>query len=553
MKISILLVLLLNFLFLHTYADNVDKEEAKQIAQTFMAQKTGKSELNYQLKAISDNSAWYFFSSSSSWVIVSGNTDLYPVLAFSTSHGLEANTIPPAMLSYLNARENQLQLIKEKSITHPENRAAWKAFKKGDFYKTKTNIDPLLETRWNQNWPYNMYCPTHPQGPGGHVYAGCVATAMSQIMKFHNYPESGRFSHTYFWGDQMEVDFSETTYDWESMSEVATSTSREAIAELMFHCGVSVDMNYSHEGSGSNIELAAYSMKQYFRYKSGLEFVDEYNFSDADWKFLLKEDLDKQHPILYRGTDDGGNGHAFVCDAYQDTSYFHFNWGWSGYGDGFFHLDDQDFHWGQGAVINIMPYWGEYCNSMVYTQESWSFDDGSGPNHYWNDSDCEWLIMPDNAEQIILNFETFKTSANDELFVYDGTTSDANLIGRFSGENIPASITSSGNALLLRFISDSETQAEGWSVNYESVVSDIQSKKLADISIYPNPADNYIQIELPSAQITNISVFDLSGKLVYESTISNSSRIPLEHLSKGYFIIKIKQNDGLKHIPLIIE
>ncbi|MEA1874536.1 MAG: C10 family peptidase [Bacteroidota bacterium] len=542
-KLSLLLIAVL--IGAVGFARPVSEQVVERVAYLFMSQKLERSEFSLKLQMKSEQNTWYLYSDANAWVIVSGDTELYPVLAFSTASTVSEETMPPAMKSYLNARDNQLVDIRQKRIFHPENQNAWKAFSKGVFYNTRSSMEPLVETRWNQGWPYNMMCPLHSQGPGGHVYAGCVATAMSQIMKYHNYPETGRFVGIYYWGADIEVDFSEGNYEWDKMTETATTLSREAIAKLMYHCGASVGMDYDYDGSGSNIQSAADAFKYYFKYKSGSKFFDEVNFSDADWKFLLKEDLDKQHPILYRGTDDSGGGHAFVCDAYQDTSYFHFNWGWSGAGDGFFHLDDQSFHWGQGAVVNIMPYWGEYCNSMIYTQNNWSFHDGSGNNFYWNDSDCEWLINPEGAEKIQLSFSSFETEVDDILYVYDGLTDDAPLLEQFSGNEIPATITSTGNALLLRFVTDSEGQARGWYADYESVMpasADLIENEL--FSVYPNPATSLIAIQFANVGQAQVDLFDYTGRFL-KSQIVNESEVSLDisNLPNGLYILKIRQGD----------
>ncbi|MDA3911703.1 MAG: C10 family peptidase [Bacteroidales bacterium] len=552
-KLSLLLIAVL--IGAAAFSRPVSQDLVERIANSFMSQKLNRSDVSLDLMMKSEQNAWHLYGSTDGWVIVSGDTELYPVLAFSTESTVSAESMPPAMQSYLQARDNQLVDIRQKRISHPENENAWNAFLKGDFYESRSSMEPLVETRWNQGWPYNMMCPSHAQGPGGHVYAGCVATAMSQIMKYHNYPETGRFIGSYYWGADIEVDFSEGNYQWDEMTETATTMSREAIAKLMYHCGASVQMDYDYDGSGSNIQYAAESLKYYFNYKSGLKFVDEVNYSDTDWKFLLKEDLDKQHPVLYRGTDDSGGGHAFVCDAYQDTSYFHFNWGWSGSGDGFFHLDDQSFHWGQGAVVNIMPYWGEYCSSMLYTQNNWSFHDGSGNNFYWNDSDCEWIINPENAEKIQLSFSSFETDVEDVLYVYDGLTDAAPLLGQFSGSEIPATIISSGNAILLRFVTDGDGQARGWYADYESVMP--ASNALFDnelFSIYPNPAKSLINVQFEHAGESQIDLYDYTGRLL-KSLIVKDTEIGLDinNLSSGLYILKIRQGDFVAQEQFVKE
>jgi len=536
------------------FSHPVSQELTERLAHSFMVQKLDRSDVDFELMIKSEQNAWYLYGDADSWVIVSGDTELYPVLAFSTASSVSAETMPPAMRSYLDARENQLEEIRNQRYSHPENRAAWDSFSKGEFYEARSSMEPLVETRWNQGWPYNMMCPAHSQGPGGHVYAGCVASAMSQIMNFHEYPETGRFVGSYYWGADIEVDFSEGNYQWDEMTASATTLSREAIAKLIYHCGASVSMDYDYDGSGSNIQYAAEALKYYFKYKSGLKFFDEVNFSDADWKFLLKEDLDKQHPILYRGTDDSGGGHAFVCDAYQDTSYFHFNWGWSGAGDGFFHLDDQSFHWGQGAVVNIMPYWGEYCNSMIYTQENWSFHDGSGNNFYWNDSDCEWLIAHDAAEKIKLNFTRFETLEGDALFVYDGDNTDAPLLGAFSGNNLPETLISSGNRMLLRFITDGDGQSRGWYASYESTILGMEDFSNKGYALYPNPADDVLNIRLTGTGQADVKLFDYTGRMLKGFVVDNQQiTVDVSEFPAGLYIMKIRQGDVIAQEQFIVK
>ncbi|MBO7465868.1 MAG: C10 family peptidase, partial [Bacteroidales bacterium] len=59
------------------------------------------------------------------------------------------------------------------------------------------------------------------------------------------------------------------------------------------------------------------------------------SYSLNNWISLLKNELDAGRPILYAGSGTEG-GHAFVCDGYDNNSYFHFNWGWNGKSDNYF-------------------------------------------------------------------------------------------------------------------------------------------------------------------------------------------------------------------------
>ncbi len=558
MKKSLLFFFIFCLGGINAFSEEVSRERAEAVANSFIVSKMGFKSNDLTLTLKSNENAWYLFSNEKAWVLVSGETNLYPVLAFSTEAGIDATNIPDAMKSYLDARDNQYLVVRNKRSVNNANQAAWVAFEKKQFNVSGTQeaMEPLVKTRWNQDYPYNMFCPEHSEGPGGHTYAGCVATAMSQVMKYHNYPETGRFTKSYFWGENVEVDFSQGNYEWDLMTNTINDNSREAIAKLMYHCGVSVNMDYGYDGSGTQTAYTVFALKQYFNYKSGLHYEAKENYSDAEWKFMLKEDLDKKHPIIYSGSSTE-SGHAFVCDAYQDTTYFHFNFGWGGAGDGFFHVDTtMQFGWNQAAVLNIIPYHGEYCNSMVYTQQDWSFDDGSGPNYYWNDSDCEWLIKPEGTLQkpLTLNFEKFDTEEGDILFVYDGENETAPLIGQYSGSGLPESIVASGNALFLRFVTDEAGQKNGWKVNYESsVVSGIEDENIK-FELYPNPAENILHVNFMSNEGALFEMIDVTGRVVKTKQLENmKNNIDVSDMQKGLYVVKIFQSGKFVQKSIVVN
>ncbi|MDA3819801.1 MAG: C10 family peptidase [Candidatus Delongbacteria bacterium] len=550
MKRLMLTCLVVSFFIRLAVAEPVSEKQAAQVGEAFLYYKSQQKSQPVQgamkLVGTGVESAWYLFSYDNAWVLLSGDTDMYPVLGYSLEGGLEPEEINPAMQSYLTAREKQAKSIRSKKLQSEKKRLAWQMYSEGTYAKGNTReVTPMIDTKWGQSWPYNAACPSHPNGPGGHVVVGCVATAMGQLMNYYEYPESGQYTHTMYWGDEIEIDLSAVEYDWDVMGTTINVASREAISTLLFHCGVAVDMNYSADASGSSVSNAEYALKYHFKYKSGSDFVEKSNYSDVEWKNLLMEDLEKGHPILYRGVNDNGGGHAFVCDGYQDTCYLHFNWGWNGYNDGYFYLDGIDFHWNQGAAINIMPYWGEYCNSMVYDQKSWTFDDGSGPNYAWNDTDCTWLIQPDSAESIKLTFLQFDTEENDVLKVYDGNSTDAPLIGTYSGSSIPPEIISSGDAMAFHFITDSDVQSKGWKVKYESIVSDKPDFAAEAFNLYPNPASEQVFLFVPGKEEVEVSVFSTTGVRVMHHTLSAGRNVlDVSQLSGGLYFVNIK---GISH------
>ena len=170
-----------------------------------------------------------------------------------------------------------------------------------------------------------------------------------------------------------------------------------AVATLMYHCGVSVDMNYSPNGSGAGDAIVAEALKTYFNYSTETVYHNRSEYSNNNWIAMLKNDLNLNRPIWYCGSGSGG-GHAFVFDGYNNSNYFHVNWGWGGYCDEYYTINNLNpgpggigsgsngiYNDGQGAVFGIRP---SECSASVpsnltYTQNgrnvtlSWSAATGA--------------------------------------------------------------------------------------------------------------------------------------------------------------------------------
>ncbi|MDD2634819.1 MAG: C10 family peptidase [Bacteroidales bacterium] len=586
MKKSFLLVtaiILANFIFAQiTNLSNEDyyvsSEQAKIIGVNFHAHQAKKmnqekyGKANYSIKSQTtlktenglDCIHVYNFNEDG-FVLVSADIRATPVLAYSNEGQFDYNNMAPATKSWIE--ENympQFEIISESGLAaNEEIIKQWNQISKNDFSYDKNNkgVDIIVETRWNQNAPYNMYCPEHSQGPGGRVYAGCVATAMSQVMKYWNYPETGKGSQEFFWGEYLTADYGETEYRWDEMTISANTLSREAIAELMYHCGVSVYMNWGYDGSGTSTQYAASALKLRFKYRTGVYYQYRDTTPDAVWKFTIKEDLDKGHPIIYDGDPGTGEpGHAFVCDGYQDTSYFHFNWGWGGSNDGFFFIDNLnpsnfDFKYGQGAVLNITPIDADFCKgTTIYTQPEWSFGDGSGDNYYFNNTTCNWIINPDveDIDLLRLTFTKFELTDNDVLKVYKGhpLNSGLTLIDEYTSTNRPYSVDVwGGDKLYLIFETNSEGQAEGWEAYYTTFTSDINDNMLDNISIYPNPANNNINIT--GITNSNVAIYDIYGKLIKNYDKIDSTTLDISDMSAGIYFINVSNNDDIKTIKFV--
>lgn len=309
------------------------------------------------------NPALYLFETEHSFVLTSADDSALPIIAYSfdtVASSPEGQPANPAFLDYLRTRQAEIAQIRALRLDNAYTSTKWQQAVSNDFPREETRaINPLLTTTWNQGWPYNMLCPVDAAGPGGHVYAGCVASAMAQVMKYWNWPITGQGSHSYYaygYGNQ-SVNFGNTTYLWDQMP-LAVGTPNDPVARLMYQAAVSVDMDFAPDGSGAQSYDAASSLRQHFRYNTSLQILDRSDYSLTTWESMLRAELDDVHPMYYSGSGDGG-GHAFVCDGYQNTNFFHFNWGWGGSQDGYFYVNNlnpgSDFSWYQSAIFDVHP------------------------------------------------------------------------------------------------------------------------------------------------------------------------------------------------------
>lgn len=354
------------------FAGPVNMETARLVGQRFVAatfdpaRSSNNLEWVYSGQTNRGETCFYVFNvGETGFVIVSADDRFRPITGYSQEGVfetenrspeldfylekiMEARTSPHAV--YYDDAENEWQSLLTKGKTISRNGG------KGATY--------LCKTKWNQNSPYNLYSPEAGSGPGGRCYAGCVATAMSQVMRYWEHPLQGTGSHSYYSSyGVLSANFGATTYDWEHMPLKLFSDSPaeeiEAVALLMYHCGVAVNMQFSPNGSGAYSQDVPGVIQQYFSYSNMAELEYREYYSLGNWKTMLKQQFDLGWPVYYSGYSNSG-GHAFVCDGYDDNDLFHFNWGWGGSSDGWFVIDEIDYANWAGTIKNFVP-------SAVYT------------------------------------------------------------------------------------------------------------------------------------------------------------------------------------------
>jgi len=155
-----------------------------------------------------------------------------------------------------------------------------------------------------------------------------------------------------------------------------------------------------------------------------------------------------------------------------------------------------------------------YCSNSVLTAESATFGDGSGDNLYSNNSICSWLIQPNNGEIINLNFSKFDTELDyDGLIVYDGVDETADILGVFTGNTLPNTITSSGNSLFVLFLSDELNRKDGFTANYETTTLGLKDDFYKyNLNITPNPTSSVVSFDNSEAEFESLEIFNLLGQ-----------------------------------------
>mgnify|MGYP002521180159 CR=1 FL=1 len=244
------------------------------------------------------------------------------------------------------------------------------------------SVAPLLSSTWGQRAPYNFMCPLKEPTPWAgylpdeqHCRVGCVAVAMGQIMRYHQWPAQGEGSHSVVYpvlstnANTFKVDFSEANYDWDNMiddySGDYTEAQARAVAQLLYHCAVASNMLFEKTFSFSTNFTAGDALVKYFHYDGErMQTRMRSDYSRDEWLNMVREELTNGRPIFYEAISisltEGIYAHSFVIDGYNEDGLVHVNWGWYGHEDGYYDIDLLDppgysFNSYQDMITGIQP------------------------------------------------------------------------------------------------------------------------------------------------------------------------------------------------------
>jgi len=352
-------------------AKSVDETTACTVASHFFAMKYNRTPESLNPTIVYTSSGFYVVNlNTEGFVIVAADDRVQPILAYSNESAFVVENMPAHILFFLNGYNKDVKYIIDNQQYSDEITAQkWEALLSDEIpAKTgkETVVEPLIGgNRWNQTKFYNDLCPEDATGNvayGGHAAVGCGAVVMGQIMRYWQYPVTGKGSHSYNSNNYgtLYANFGETTYQYESMPDQLTNANHPdscvlAVATLLYHCGVAVNMNYGPAASSCNSNKIVAALPKYFRYPNTVQYIERGSLSLDVWLNYLKGELDEGAPFMYGGSGSYG-GHVWVCDGYDDDDTFHFNWGWGGQQNGFYalnHCSSYGFNNNHAIIIGI--------------------------------------------------------------------------------------------------------------------------------------------------------------------------------------------------------
>ena len=385
----------------------VSVEKARRAATNFAKIMGAKERVWVDITAQTGFEGFYVFAGAGGrgFVLVSDDDNAVPILGWSATNVFSTEGMPVHLRQWLAQYEEQLRHLRqarpngELTAAPADNPAGrwWQQLLSGSIPTGPSNtaVSPMINTHWDQQDYYNSHCP-YDSTASERTMTGCIATSAGQLMRYWSHPDTSYGSHAYnhtTYGTQ-SANFA-TGYNWSLMPVQLTAGSSaaqiDAVATLMRHIGVAVEMNYgiaAAGGSGAqsvangqlNTPSVENALRYYFKYRSSLHSIKKRDMSDSAWRAILRNELDNGRPVLYDGFDTT-SGHSFLCDGYDSAGMFHFNWGWSGNADGYYYIGSlnpmgssgyHSFNLRNTAIIGIEPNTGFGSNTVVTVGSSTS-------------------------------------------------------------------------------------------------------------------------------------------------------------------------------------
>lgn len=596
------------------YAAPVREMDARKVAAGFVRGRnplrqnkeltlvfTGSEQAASSLRSASSAPLYvYNIGNGEGFVIIAGDDSAHPVLGFADRGNFGVEHMPVNLEKWIRFYEKEIAYVRENLIDDKETKKEWDELLRGDLPVIKGKVLPTAN--WDQAEPYNVLCPDDSLGKKS--VTGCVATAMSIVMKYHRWPENGTGSHEYkykYGNDSIYRSESfDVTYEWDKMPDtysivenVPQWSAEEALAvsTLMYHCGIASEMQYDSKSSGAYTYNVIRALIENFGYDNSTYLAYRNLYPTEIWNQMIRTEIDENRPVLYSGATIDNSGHLFVIDGYAySEDYFHVNWGWSGYSNGYYRLSSLQPNWqGIGGSETGAGYSYEQ-EAVIGMQKA---IEGSEPVHefyyFVPNDDGRWGLYTD--KEYIVENEPFKLyftgiydrSARDfdgafAFFLIDGEGNLKEMVDGFRMElerNYYVEDSDGVDCIITKPVEEGDHIRMYYSRDlnfWYSVKGEYGVTTRLNVYKEPPVANNDVSFSddirvnsthdqteitvtsLSGALIENVKIIDLSGRVVQDIRFSGSqSSVTLSMTSQqtGIFILHVKTSSGEKRVKMI--
>lgn len=484
--------------------------------------------------------------------------DTYPdVIGYGTTH-FDATDLPCCLNWWL--QHTTSSMTKGSSYSTSPKNVAHRA------------VSPIISTKWGQGAPYNNLAPIMS---GRHAPAGCVATAMAQILNFNQYPIEVDFSGRYRTGGEetVKTEFVKSTYsypyrkaygyyypdgytsDEDYIREDYTDDEAQQIATLLRDCGFAIEMNYADGGSGASLYVAADALLRKFGYsEQAIMFYMRSFYTDEEWHDIVLKELEHGFPVIYGGSDEEQGGHAFVVHGCDADGLVYVNWGWDGSCDGFYNMDLMDptgytFSKGQHLVTGLrpQPLASDLGHSLLVVSEPYTLRTARGRIAAYFASPAYNLAPVDLYGRIALIMEDIDTGEKTATDIIDPGTGPRTNYEVFDGLTQTNAIGERGHHYHVYIASLQDTEQEwqpirtyGGAFYYDLFVTEAGKYEFSEQKDFVYTGISDLSVSKTTSNDGLTRVYDASGRLVYSSPTAHFNLWDVP--ARGILVVKQGNN-----------
>ena len=519
-------------------AEVVSPEVAKQTADNYLMldnEWRGADDATVRLVEHDGVPAYYVVEyNEGGWAIVSAQSSYDPIIGYNTT---DAFVAPEPMQFALDVCAQHIVNVSQTAGVAKHEGWDRAKMRKAVAEVNMPDVAPLIKRDLDQGSPFNKYCP---KVDGKSTLVGCVAVGMTQAMMVQHYPVAPQGKHSYNCPGvgMLSVNYSEEKpYNWEAMDNGDT----DEIARLLYHCGVSVDMGYTPEGSGAGNSIAKTALETYFCYDPALLRFVEKDANPNGWLEMLVQDIVLGRVVVYFGSGEMG-GHCWNLDGWKNaTQKVHVNWGWGGYGNGYFDIDKMEdayqgmtFPENNTAVLGVgAPTTAPYGLELSTT----TFVVGTAAGVALADV----IVLCEDPE------------AN---FVYE-MKGPKNVAGKHTaspyqvvdGKLVSTKTVEDKNSFksLLMTVTNADT-GESFEKQFTiQIVADgaVESVMSNAMRVYPSVANDVVTIEVPVVG-GSYAIYSVAGAQVQAGALNGyKNEVNVSALASGAYILQYVHNDGI--------